>query len=164
MGFFLASDKAHANIHHWSFADEINWLNLSDINLSFVLIRDAIQSFLREPVSLPDHAVRSVSKIALTLFEILGWEHELVAVSFEDLLALVLQVKKFDLVDVMGKIVNNIFVNWIPVVFLELAASDPAWSPFIGEVCVSIDRQVAEVINRVEFLNDCVDTEFSCTS
>ena len=58
----------------------------------------------------------------------------------------------------------NVFVNWIPVIFFELAACYPAWSPFVREVSVSVDCQVAEVINRVELLNHSVKTEFFGTS
>jgi hypothetical protein len=57
---------------------------------------------LREAISFPDHVEGCISKIALAFFEVFGWEHYLVAVSLEDLLSLVLQVKEFDLVDVMG--------------------------------------------------------------
>lgn len=72
------------------------------MDLSLLLIQDAFQSFLREAISFPDHVEGCISKIALAFFEVFGWEHYLVAVSLEDLLSLVLQVKEFDLVDVMG--------------------------------------------------------------
>ena len=73
-------------------------------------------------------------------------------------------MKEFDLVYVMGKIVDQVFVDWIPVIVLELTACNPAWSPFVREVCVSVDCQVAEVIIRVELLNHSVKTVFFCIS
>ena len=100
--FFLIS-KAHTHIHesivlivvidHW---------DLLKTDLGFDSPEESHHCSLREPISFPDHVVRSVSEVALSLLEVLGREHYLVTVAFKDLFSFFVQVQELDLVIVVG--------------------------------------------------------------